>query len=80
VILTDAISQAQVQLKLILSIGNALDLPFHSSAFDISFVIFTALGEELLRYRNDQCRSSGGYVLALAEPDYGGGLITIRIG
>jgi ubiquinone/menaquinone biosynthesis C-methylase UbiE len=71
-----AISQAQFSTpSSILSIGNALDLPFQSSAFDISFCHFLLLWvKNPLQVVIEMIRvvRPGGYVLALAEPDYGG--------
>ena len=62
-------------LKSILTHGDALRLPFHSGSFDVSLCHFLLLWvknplqvlHEMRRVTHD-----GGYILALAEPDYGG--------
>lgn len=55
--------------------GNALSLPFPQDCFDISVCHFLLLWvEDPLRVLREMKRvtRSGGWVLALAEPDYGG--------
>ena len=73
---TAAISLAQGSTpSSILSIGNALDLPFRSASFDISLCHFLLLWvKNPLQVVSEMIRviRPGGYVLALAEPDYGG--------
>jgi ubiquinone/menaquinone biosynthesis C-methylase UbiE len=58
-----------------LTLGNALCLPYHSGSFDISLCHFLLLWEKNpLQVLEEMVRvvHPGGFVLALAEPDYGG--------
>ncbi|HEY3310081.1 MAG TPA: methyltransferase domain-containing protein [Anaerolineales bacterium] len=58
-----------------LTCGDASDLPFASSAFDLTFCHFLLLWvADPQRVVDEMCRITrpGGSVLALAEPDYGG--------
>lgn len=71
-----AISHAKVSTpSSILSVGNALNLPFRPFAFDVSLCHFLLLWvKNPLQAVLEMTRvvRPGGYVLALAEPDYGG--------
>ena len=71
-----SISLAQVCApSSILTLGNALFLPYCSGAFDISLCHFLLLWvQNPLKVLEEMVRivRPGGYVLALAEPDYGG--------
>ncbi|OGO11402.1 MAG: hypothetical protein A2Y53_02290 [Chloroflexi bacterium RBG_16_47_49] len=72
----DSISFAQGSVpSAYLTIGNALSLPFKDGSFDITLCHFLLLWinnplfaiQEMVRVTHP-----GGFVLALAEPDYGG--------
>lgn len=59
----------------ILTLGNALRLPYGARSFDIAFCHFLLLWvKSPLQVLEEMVRvvQPGGYVLALAEPDYGG--------
>ena len=61
----------------LLTSGNALSLPFASACFDIAFCHFLLLWiDDSLRALQEMKRVTAhlGYVIAFAEPDYGGRL------
>jgi ubiquinone/menaquinone biosynthesis C-methylase UbiE len=65
--------QAEPELKL--EIGTADRLPFQDSSFDLTFTHFALMWQkETLRVLSEMVRVThhGGWVAALAEPDYGG--------
>lgn len=65
----------QVAPGSIYTIGDALRLPYQSASFDFTLCHFLFLWvSDALEVMNELSRvtSPGGYVLALAEPDYGG--------
>ncbi len=72
----DHLSQArQHRTRALLTQGDALHLPYRDHAFDIALCHFVLLwvrdSEQMVREMKRVTRP-GGYVLALAEPDYGG--------
>ena len=72
----NSISFAHVSApRSILTIGNALRLPFSAQSFDIAFCHFLLLwvnNPHQVLVEMSRVVQPGGYVLAFAEPDYGG--------